>query len=91
MKLPIPTYRSDEFMGKTHVCGIKDVEKIVFALWISRATLCKYFDFKRYLFKHPASRMELYDMCLRMQRARLKCLKAARQYGELHIIEGFVE
>lgn len=63
--------------------------KILFTLWMTRATLCKYFDFKRYLVKHPASNMDLYDMCLRMQRARLKCLNAARQYGELHL-ERFV-
>lgn len=86
-KFPVPTYPAYEFMN-ARVCGQNDVEKVLFALWISRATLCKYFDFKRYLVKHPASRMDLNDMCIRMKRARIKCLIAARQYGELHI-EGF--
>lgn len=71
------------------MANISTNSKTLFTLWMTRATLCKYFDFKRYLVKHPASRMDLYDMCLRMQRARIKCLNVARQYGELHL-ERFV-
>ena len=83
-KFPVPTYPAYEFMN-ARVCGQKDVEKVLFTLWIVRATLCKYFDFKRYLVKHPASKMDLADMCIWMKRARVKCLIAARQYGELHL------
>ena len=84
MKLPIPTYRSDDFMGKTHVCGISDVEKIVFALWVSRAKTCKYFDYSTYFEKHPNSRVSLSHFISRMIIAKKKCLRMANCFWTVY-------
>ena len=84
-KLPIPTYRSDDFMGNTHVCGIKDVEKLVFALWITRATICKYFDFEKYFDSHPESQCRMIPMIAKMITAKNKCLRVAQIYGDVDI------
>ena len=86
-KLPIPTYRSDEFMGKTHVCGIKDVEKIVFALWVSRAKTCKYFDYEKYFAEHPDSKQGTNHMIGNMTCAKMKCMRMAERYGNTSTVK----
>ena len=82
-KLPIPTYCAYEFMGNTHVCGILDVEKLLFTLWMSRAATCKFFSIKRYLMTHPNSKCHVVGMTIKLLSAKEKCLKVASLYGKV--------
>jgi len=82
-KLPIPTYRADEFMGKTHVCGIKDVEKLLFTLWITRAKLCKTFNYDAYYERNHNSKMSNIIMIEKMIIAKSKCLQYASKFGDI--------
>lgn len=82
-KLPLPTYCAYEFMGNTHVCGILDVEKLLFTLWMSRAATCKFFSIKRYLMTHPNSKCRVVGMTIKLISAKEKCLKVASLYGKV--------
>lgn len=81
-KYPIPTYRADEFMGKTHVAGLNDVDRLLFALWITRAKLCKNFDYEKYFAEHPDSKQSTILMIGNMTCAKMKCMRMAERYGD---------
>lgn len=81
--LPIPTYRADEFSGSTQVCGLLDVKKLLFMLWMSRAATCKFFGVKRYLLKHPKSKCRVIGMTIKLLSAQEKCMAVASRYGKV--------
>ena len=59
------------------------MERMLFALWVSRVRLCVYFDINMYLRVHRNSKMTFSDMCIRLNRAYLRCLTKARQFGDV--------
>lgn len=82
-KLPIPTYRADEFTGSTHVCGISNVDKVLFTLWITRAKICKDFNYDAYYDRNPNSKMSSIIMIGKMIIAKRKCLQYASKFGDI--------
>lgn len=86
-KFPIPTYRADEFTGNTKVCGLLDVERLLFTLWITRAKMCARFDYDAYFDRNPQSKVSTIIMIGKMVLAKRKCLWYASKFGDVSSVK----